>query len=375
AYLALLAAAGRELLRRARPGDLVPSALVAGTQLLWFSLPPLGRELGLLRGLDPFQPDQAAFVFIWIAAGHAFQYLWVTTYYAGKRSRGERWSYYAKCVCAGSAIWSLPAVIYVLWLRAVGPSLGGVATGEDAGVLLAAMVNIHHFMLDGAIWKLRDGRVARALIRREAGTLPDAIAPPGRRWLQPVLLTAGALWTISTIASLVEHDRVFAPALARRDLAAAEASLDRLARIWRDSIVDYHRLAQLAAAEGKPARALALYDRAIARFELPASWGAKGVLLESQGHLDAAAAAYEGGLRVAPNDASLLYRLGRLRLEQGALQEAGVLLERAHAAAPDDKRAALTLERAREAAAGESRSQANPGSERASSPSRADGHG
>src|SRR5262249_59329207 len=76
AYLALLAAAGRELLRRARPGDLVPSALVAGTQLLWFSLPPLGRELGLLRGLDPFQPDQAAFVLIWIAAGHAFPHLW-----------------------------------------------------------------------------------------------------------------------------------------------------------------------------------------------------------------------------------------------------------------------------------------------------------
>jgi hypothetical protein len=351
AYLGLLAAAGRELLRHARPSDLVPSALVSATQLLWFSLPPLGRELGLLRGLDPFQPDQAAFVFIWIAAGHAVQYLWVTTYYAGKRSRAERWRYYAKCICAGSAIWSLPAIAYVTWLAAVGPSLGGVATGEDAGVLLAAMVNLHHFMLDGAIWKLRDGRVARALIRREPAGLPEAIAPPRRRWLAPLLLTAGALWTLSTIGALVERGHGFTRDVARGDLVAAESSLSRLSWMRRDSVSDYHRLAQLAVAQGDTDRALTLYDRAIARFELPASWHAKGVMLESRGDLDGAAAAYQGGLRLAPNDPALLYRLGRLRLEQGQLQEAGVLLERALAAAPDDKRVELTLERARKAAA------------------------
>ena len=372
-YLALLASAGRDLLRRGRPSDLVPSALVAGTQLLWFSLPPLGRELGLLRGLDPFQPDQAAFVFIWIAAGHAVQYLWVTTYYAGKRSRAERWRYYAKCVCAGSAIWSLPAAVYVLWLRAAGPSLGGVATGEDAGVLLAAMVNIHHFLLDGAIWKLRDGRVARALIRREPGALPDAITPPRRRWLQPILLTFGALWTFSTIASLVERDRVIAPALARRDLPAAEAAIDRLAWMWRDSVVDYHRLAQLAAAQGDTDLALRLYDRAIARFDLPASWVAKGAALESRGDVDGAAVAYQAGLRLAPNEPHLLYQLGRLRLEQGRLSEARALLERAFAAAPDDKRVELTLERARKAAASEPRAEAEPDSGRMSRRSRADG--
>jgi len=361
AYLGLLAAAARDLLRRARPADLLPSALVASTQLLWFSLPPLGRELGLLRGIDPFQPDQAAFVFIWIAAGHAVQYLWVTTYYAGKRSRAERWRYYAKCICAGSAIWSLPAIAYVLWLRAAGPSLGGVASGEDAGVLLAAMVNIHHFMLDGAIWKLRDGRVARALIRREAGALPDAIAPHGRRWLQPILLTAGALWTLSTIASLVEHDRVIAPALARRDLAAADASLRRLSWIWRDSVVDYHRLAQLAAEKGDSGRALDLYDRAIARFDLPASWGAKGATLEARGDAAGAAAAYQAGLRLDPNEPHLLYQLGRLRLEQGDLAAARELLERARAVAPDDKRVELTLERARMARAPSPAAEARPG--------------
>ena len=81
-------------------------------------------------------------------------------------------------------------------------------------MLVAAMVNIHHFMIDGAIWKLRDGRVARALIRREAPG-PDAIGAPRRRWLAPILLGAGALWAFSTVASLVERDRVLA-ARARR---------------------------------------------------------------------------------------------------------------------------------------------------------------
>jgi tetratricopeptide (TPR) repeat protein len=351
AYLATLALAARGLLRRAGWRDLVPSALVASTQLLWFSLPPLGRELGLLRGLDPFQPDQAAFVFIWIAAGHAFQYLWVTSYYAGKRRAGTLTRYYAKCIFAGSAIWSLPALAWVAWQGMAMPSLRGVATGEDAGVLLAAMVNLHHFMLDGAIWKLRDGRVARALIRREAALRPEAIDAPRRRWLGPALLTAGALWTLSTIGALVEHEQGFARATARGDLAAAEASLGRLAVIRRDSVGDYHRLAQLAAARGDTARALRLYDRAIARFDLPASWGAKASALESKGDADAAAAAYEGGLRASPDQPTLLYRLGRLRLEQGRTEEATALLERALALAPDDKRIDLTLERARKARA------------------------
>jgi hypothetical protein len=351
AYLGVLTAAGRLLLARARPRDLVPSALVAGTQFLWFSLPPLGRELGLLRGVDPFKPDLASFVFIWVAAGHALQYLWVTSYYAGKRTRGERWAYYTKCVFAGSAIWSLPVIAYVAWRGAVGQRLGGVASGEEAGVLLAAIVNIHHFMLDGAIWKLRDGRVARALIRRDLGIAPSAaLDAPRRHWLEPVLLGAGALWTFSTIASVVEHNRVFSPALARGDLVAAEASLDRLSWIRRAGIGDYQRLSAQAASAGDAERALRVLDLAVARLREPASWLAKAEFLEQHGDASAAAEACEAGLRADPSDAALLYRLGRLRLDQGRVGEAQALLARAHAAAPDDKRVELTLERARTSA-------------------------
>jgi tetratricopeptide (TPR) repeat protein len=350
AYLVATVAAGRMLLRRARPRDLVPTALVTATQFLWFSLPPFARELGLLRGVDPFEPSLAAFVFVWVAAGHAAQYLWVTTYYAGARARSERWRYYAKCVFAGSAIWSLPAILYVAWRGAVGVPWGGLASGEDAGVLLAAMVNIHHFMLDGAIWKLRDGRVARALIRREAaGVLPAALGVPRRRWLAPVLLGAGAVWTFTTVGSLVERERAFSSALDRGDLAAAESSLQRLAWMRRDAVRDYHRVAEAAHEAGDTARALALLDRAIARHARPASWRAKGQLLEGQHDVAAAAAAYEEGLRAAPDDAELQFRLGRARLALGQPEEALRLLEQARARTPADKRIEFALERARRA--------------------------
>ena len=351
-YLATLGVAARMLLARARPRDLVPAALVTLTQFLWFSLPPVGRELGLLRGVDPLEPKLAAFVFIWVAAGHAAQYLWVTSYYAGARTRRRRWAYYAKCVFAGSAIWSLPAIAYVYWRGMAGPVLGGVASGEDASVLLAAMVNIHHFMLDGAIWKLRDGRVARTLIRRDAGVaLPEALGGPRRRWLAPVLLGAGALWTVSTIGSLVEHDRGFSKALAREDLPAAEASLRRLTWIRRDAMKDYHRVAQLASERGEAERAVRLLDRAIARHQRPASWRAKGALLERMGDLAGAVSAYQGGLGVAPEDPELLLLLGRAQLDLGRVDEARRTLERARAVTPADKRIEFALERARAASA------------------------
>ncbi len=352
AYVACIALAARDLLGRAPIADLVPTALVVATQMLWFSLPPLGRELGLLSSVDPFRPDNASFLFIWVAAGHAAQYLWITAYYSGERSPGARIGYYAKCVFAGSAIWSIPAILYVS-SGVAGSRIGGLATGEDAGVLVAAMVNIHHFMIDGAIWKLRDGRVARALIRREAPDVSGSVAVPHRRWLAPILLGVGALWTFSTIASLVERDRVLAPALARGDIAKAEASLQWLAWIKRDAPADYNRVAQAAAQRDDPDAVLRVLDRGIERHHHAATWQTKGAYLERIGRRDAALAALEAGLQVHPDDPDLLYTAGRLQLQKGNIETALATLEHAKAVAPGDKRIELTLERAREKRAAE----------------------
>jgi hypothetical protein len=348
AYLVSTFLAARDLLRRApRAADLVPTALLVLTQALWFTLPPIGRELGLLTSVDPFRADNASFLFIWVAAGHAAQYLWITTYYAGPKTGPSRARYYAKCIFAGSAIWSLPAILYV-WTGLAGSSFGGIATGDDAGVLIAAMVNLHHFVIDGAIWKLRDGRVARALIRREPALAPEAIGVPHRRWLAPVLLTAGALWTLSTIASLLERDRVLAPALARADAARAEASLGRLAWMRRDAPADYHRVAAVAAQKNDRDAALRILDRGIERHARALTFQSKGAYLESIAQGDAALAAYAAGLVAHPDDPDLLYASGRLLLQRGDVEAALAALERAQALAPSDKRIELTLERARQ---------------------------
>jgi tetratricopeptide (TPR) repeat protein len=349
AYLATLGAAGAVLLRRARPSDLLPSALVALTQLLWFSLPPLGRELGLLRGLDPFAPQNAAYVFVWVGAGHAFQYLWVTTYYAqGSAPRSARLRYYLKCICAGSAIWSLPALAYS-WSGLEGSALGGVATGADAGVLIAAAVNLHHFVLDGAIWKLRDGRVARILIRREPelATSGAPIGPRRMRWLEPALLGAGALWTLSTITALVVGEYGVRRPVERGDLRTAWHWTDRLAAIRRAGANEYVSLARSAHRIGNDRVAQQIYDVSLARWPSASTWLEKGMMLEASAGAAAATAAYESGLSVDPGNVELLYRLGLARLKLQQPEAALDPLERARALAPDRKGIELSLDRAR----------------------------
>ena len=56
------------------------------------------------------------------------------------------------------------AVGRALWRELVigfAEQLGSLDVGFTQLAALYAIVNIHHFVLDGAIWKLRDGRVAR----------------------------------------------------------------------------------------------------------------------------------------------------------------------------------------------------------------------
>jgi tetratricopeptide (TPR) repeat protein len=352
AYVVSLAMAGRDLLRRAsRASDLLPSALVVLTQALWFSLPPLGRELGLLSGVDPFKPDNAGFLFIWVAAGHAAQYLWVTTYYAGPKGTAARVRYYTRCVFAGSAIWSLPAILYV-WSGLAGSRYGGIR-GDDVGVLVAAMVNLHHFVIDGAIWKLRDGRVARALIRRDPAAAEAVLDRPRVRWLAPILLTAGAAWMLSTVYVLFERDRSFMPALARGDVAAAEASLERLQWLRRAAAVDYQRVARVAAQRDDSETVFRVLDHAIERHGEAPSYQAKATYLEKLGRNDAAIETYRAGSAAHPEEPDLFLGAGRLLLQRGDVEAALAALERAHGLAPTDHRIDLLLERAREKRAAE----------------------
>jgi tetratricopeptide (TPR) repeat protein len=168
-----------------------------------------------------------------------------------------------------------------------------------------------------------------------------------------VLLGAGALWTFSTVYVLVERERSFAPALEHGDLAQAQSSLERLAAIRRASLLDYHRVASLAAQRNDSTASLRILDAALARHgDDPTTIQTKANYLEKLGRIDEAIAVYEAGGLLQPEDADLALGHGRLLLRRGDLDAAETALSRAKTLAPDDRRIDLLLERVQAKRAG-----------------------
>ena len=341
-YLLAVGTAAASLLRRARPLDLLPSATLVATQALWFALPPLVRHGGWLG--DELS-EGAAYAFFWVATGHTVQYVWITTYYAvGRGSYARRAGYFARALFAGSFIWAVPALLYTWSVE--GTRFGGVALGPDVGVLVAAAVNLHHFILDGAIWKLRDGRVARILIQRPPET-PAPIEPQGRGWLAAGLLGAGSLATLAVLAAIGERELRLDPALARGDLARVHDSLERLAWIGQVGAEDYRRAGQAAARMQSDQEARHYFQRSLAAHPNPRTWLALGHFESARGREEAARSAFEAALALDPSDVDALFLLGSSWLQAGDPARALEFLERAEALVPDDPRLAASIGRAR----------------------------
>jgi tetratricopeptide (TPR) repeat protein len=134
---------------------LVPCATLFSSQILWF-LVPVG--LTLIKGLEIPQSRYSNGV---LAVMHSAQYLWITSYYARREANtapSGKWrssGYFALLVAGGIALF-IP-----------GPWLASRVFHHDftsSFLIFTALVNLHHFILDGAIWKLRDGRVASLLL-------------------------------------------------------------------------------------------------------------------------------------------------------------------------------------------------------------------
>jgi tetratricopeptide (TPR) repeat protein len=148
------------------------------TQFLWFVLPTL------LELHASYQIPQTRYSSGILAVLHSAQYLWITSYYQRREARakgqpGWRVGAYFVALIAGGIALFIP-----------GPWLVSYAFHYDfttSFLIFTALVNIHHFLLDGAIWKLRDTRVASLLIDRtakspqgEAAQPPETL--PARRW-------------------------------------------------------------------------------------------------------------------------------------------------------------------------------------------------
>jgi Tfp pilus assembly protein PilF len=144
-----------------------PLTLVV-TQFLWFVLPTL------LELHAKYQIPQTRYSSGILAVLHSAQYLWITSYYQRREARA-----------AGQSTWRFAAYFVTLIAGGIalfipGPWLVSYIFHYDfttSFLIFTALVNIHHFLLDGALWKLRDSRVASLLIDPSANAQPTQSEP------------------------------------------------------------------------------------------------------------------------------------------------------------------------------------------------------
>ncbi|MEM7245612.1 MAG: hypothetical protein AAF533_09725 [Acidobacteriota bacterium] len=325
AYLTTVVGAGVTLGRSARRWkDLVPTGLLVFTQSLWFVVPLVGqRVFGEVEALS------SGYAFMWIALGHMVQYLWITTYFKRRESNaGGRMGFYLAALAAGGATWFLPAMIFAPH------RLGDLTWDAGLGMLVASAVNIHHFVLDGAIWKLRSAPVANVLLSKTDGAdAPSALGSLSRlglrRLLRPAVLGIGALSVAGLYATSFESRYGLNGGLQRRDLERVDLAVERLHWLGRDSSSARIAAAELRARVGDPLEAIQQVEDVLRKDETNVNaWLAVGRLQGGVGNLELAIAAAERAMALEPTSklatAQLGFELARAAQTQEHLVESAL---------------------------------------------------
>jgi tetratricopeptide (TPR) repeat protein len=336
AYVVVTGVAGTLLVQRGGWRNVAPIAALALTQALWFVLPFGTHYFGWHTGMHPLdQQDGFRDYTLMIFMGHGLQYLWVTSYYA---RHSDGWSglgnYYAKVLASGVAVWTLP----VLLLTPDGP--GGFAYDAGFSIVVGAAVNLHHFILDGAIWKLRNLRIARVLIRDEdAGTT----AGTGAGWTRRLVWTAAGAGMILGFFEYYESRIAFPRALGERDAVAAARILDRIGWFgfdrsqWRAELGRIHE-----SRDDLPAAALQ-YSRSVNLRPDAKVWTRLGAVEEKLGNYDSASGAYQAALAEDVRQAPLHAALGSIARRRGECDSAIQHFRDAHRLLPSSAARGLDL--------------------------------
>lgn len=320
---------------------LAPSLTLFSTQFVWF-LMPTALSLG-----ERLQIPQSRYSTGVLAVMHSAQYLWITSYYA-KREAGEdgerSWKplqYFGVLVVGGIALF-VP-----------GPWLASRVFHHDfttSFLIFTALVNLHHFILDGAIWKLREGRIAALLLNsREnisrATTTASGQVVAGWKWMTGNSSTARALRIGSALALLalgtVDQVRYYY-ALHRDNLSDLQhaASLNSF-----DSSLET-KLGASEFAQGQVSEALAAWNQALKAN--PGDSAPRNAILQTlvaQKKYGEAYALSSETLRYASQDADLLVNHGILASNLGHQQEARQAWQKALEINPAQARAHLYLAR------------------------------
>lgn len=278
-----LAALGLLAKRLPLAAMLAPLALFAA-QFIWFVAP------AAVEWATDVRLSQARYSSGVLAIMHSAQYLWVTSYYARREAEAvpggpwRPWSYAATLVAGGIALF-VP-----------GPWIASYLFRSDfttSFLIFTAVVNIHHFILDGAIWKLRDSRIAAFLIdsQRRAST---SVAETGR--------------AVQGLAEWLVSDRPPARIVRVATLAALAlwAAVDQTRYVFATNDDDLPALERAAALNPYDAALLARRER----------------LLVAQERYQDAYDLYRTYLTRRPFDADALVRIGVLAFQMGRHDEA-----------------------------------------------------
>jgi tetratricopeptide (TPR) repeat protein len=244
AVLALffIAATGWALTSMARRSSLraiLAPFTLAVTQFLWFLLPAL---IELFSGHEVPQTRYSSGI---LAVLHSTQYLWITSYYQAREARAagdthfKFWRYMVTLIAGGIALF-IPGP----WI------VSRVFRVDFAASFLTftALVNIHHFILDGALWKLRDSRVASLLLNTSEKTHdanPNAqnAFKAATRWLAGPAAGARAI-RISVVALLFAWAALDQLHFFWSSAASSLAALERAAKLNPDDSSVQARLAR-----------------------------------------------------------------------------------------------------------------------------------
>ncbi len=321
---------------------LIPSLTLFSSQFLWFLLP---AAISLIKGLEIPQSRYSSGV---LAVMHSAQYLWITSYYAQREARSE--------MPTGRRNWRPLAYFGVLVVGGIalfvpGPWLASRGFHHDftaSFLIFTALVNVHHFILDGAIWKLRDGRIASLLLNTRERISESASQAGGwftaaGHWLVGSSNGARALKVSAAVVLLawgtLDQARYYL-ALHTEDLR----DLQRAAALNAFDSSLQMRLANRALEDGEKPQAEAAWRRAMqANPADPAPRQALLHFLIDEDRFDEALVLTDASLKYSPHDANLLIDRGLLALHLGEADEAIVNWNQALKADPRQSLAHLYL--------------------------------
>ena len=335
AFLCLTVLAFRRLCSEKGLRTMAAPLTLAFTQFLWFVLPTL------LELHADYQIPQTRYSSGILAVLHSAQYIWITSYYQQRQE------------CAlGKSSWSLSNYLLTLLAGGIalfipGPWLVSYAFHFDfttSFLIFLSVINIHHFLLDGALWKLRDSRIASLLVDPQkppasAAEASQVLARKSSSITRSPAFTRFALVTMLFLWGGIDQIH-YAYRTAEGDLPA----LLRAAQMNPYDSLTEERIAFAENKNGRPAQAL----QAIAR---AAQINPRNLVLQQEyahaliqvGRYGDAYAQYQKVVAIFPRQCDVLINLGLLASRLGSSSEAVAWWQRALAVDPTQSNAHLYL--------------------------------